>query len=230
MVPLLPLILLGIIQGIKIIFAWYGKLKWGTRLVTVLLISIAVANTSLLAVDVYVARARDFYAHYEGGLDQSLISALRYLGNRNIDDGELAVSEVYTNLGKRKLSKFGLRATVMLSNRVVKNVPGKWDINDVGKMKFVSWARSRHIKWYLCQQPTSPWRLWHFRVPAWLQKKLSHEEVPPPSGGWVLFRYVAPVNVVMPLPMPRVVTIAPAKWVKVDVLPSHDWPTRVPGM
>jgi hypothetical protein len=230
MVPLLPLILWGMMQGIRIFFASFGKLRLGTQLVTVMLFSIAVANTSLLAVDIYVARSRDFYARYEGGLDESLISCVRYLNNRNIDDGELAVSEVYNNLGKRKLSKFGLRATVMLSNRIVRNVPGKWDIDDVAKGKFINWARSRHIKWYLCQQPISPWRVWHFRLPGWLQAKLSHEEVGPESAGWVLFRYVAPVNLIMPLPSPHVVTIAPAKFVKVDVTTSHDWPTRVPGM
>jgi hypothetical protein len=230
LVPLLPLIVLGIVEGIRTIFAHYQKMQWGARIVTVLLISIALANSALLAVDVYVARSSDFYSHYEGGLDMSLISCVKYLNNRGINDGELAISDVYTNLGKRRQSKFGLRATVMLSDRVVKSMPGKWDSEDVNKAKFVSWARSRHIKFALFQLPISPWRVWHFRLPAWLQAKLSREDVPPPSAGWVLYRYVAPVSVVMPLPAPHLVTIAPAKWVKVDVTPVHDWPTRVPGM
>jgi len=230
LVPLLPLLVWGITEGIRAIFNYYGKMHWGSRIVTVLLLSIAVANTSLLAVDMWVARTGDFYSHYEGGLDASLISCVKYVNNRDIKDGELAVSDVYTNLGKRRQSKFGLRATVMLSDRVVKSMPGKWDTEDVNRAKFISWARSRHIKFALFQLPISPWRVWHFRLPAGLQEYLSKEPVPPPSAGWVLYRYVAPVNAVMPLPTPHVVTLSPAKWVKVEILPVHGWPTRVPGM
>src|SRR5207237_115848 len=153
----------------------------------------------------------DFYGRYEGGLDQSLISCIKYLNIRGMNDGELAVSEWYTNLGRKRQSKFGLRATVMLSNRVVKSMPGKWDAGDVTKARFISWTRSRHIKYFLYQQPISPWRVWHFRLPRGLQKALSREEVGPPSAGWVLYRYVAPVNATMPLPIPHIVTVAQAK-------------------
>ena len=140
-------------------------------------------------------------------------------------DGDLAVSEIYTNLGKRRISKAGLRAAVMLSDVVVKSVPDRVG-DDPMRGKFLASARSKHVKWYLYQAPISPWRLWHFRVPAWLQKSLSHEEVPPESGGWILYRYVPPVNSFVPLPMSQVVTLVPGKWVKVDVPTSHHWPTR----
>ena len=49
-----------------------------------------------------------FTGRYEGGLDQSLISCVKYLESRGINDGELSVSESYTNLGKHRQSKFGL--------------------------------------------------------------------------------------------------------------------------
>jgi len=86
------------------------------------------------------------------------------------------------------------------------------------------------VKFALFQLPISPWRVWHFRLPAALQKALSREDVPPPSAGWVLYRYVAPVNVTIPLPLPHVMTVQQAKWVKIDVPVVHNWPTRVPGM
>jgi hypothetical protein len=229
-VPIAPILLWGMFEGIRLIFAWLKRATWGVELIKVVVASVAIANLGLLAVDICVARSSDFYGHYEGGLDESLISCVKYLNTRGVGDGEIAVSEVYTNLGKRRQSKFGLRATAMLSNRIVKNMPGKWDAGDVNKVRFINWTRSRHIKWYLYQQPISPWRVWHFRLPAGLQKFLSGEEVAPESAGWVLYRYVAPVNATIPLPMPHVVTIAPAKWVKVDVPIVHNWPTRVPGM
>jgi hypothetical protein len=224
-------ILWGIFEGIRAIFTACGKVKWGVRLATVMVVTIAIANSALLAVDAWVARSPDFYSKYEGGLDASLISNVRYLTEErgDLDDGELAVSEVYNNLGKRRISKFGLRATVMLSNHVVRNVPGKFG-DDVNKAKFNTWARSKKIRWYLYQQPISPWRVWHFRLPASVQKALSREEVGPPSAGWVLYRYNAPVNVVMPVPTPHVVTVLPAKWIPVEVEPVSNWPTRVPGL
>ena len=231
LVPIAPILIFGIVEGIRIVAVRYARITWGLRLTTLLLASVAVANLTLLAVDVCVARSGDFYARYEGGLDQSLISCMRYLDNRKISDGDLAVSEIYTNLGRRRVSKFGLHATVMLSGRIVRNVPGKFGGDDVTKAKFISWTRSRHVHWFLYQKPVSPWRVWHFRLSAGLQKFLSREDVPPgETGGWTLYRYIPPVNATIPLPMPHVITLAPPKWVEVDVSPVKNWPTRVPGM
>ena len=70
---------------------------------------------------------RNFYGAYKAGRSEPHL--LREIPeSRGINDGELSVSESYTNLGKHRQSKFGLGATVMLSDRVVKNVPGKWDL------------------------------------------------------------------------------------------------------
>ena len=229
LVPVLPIILWGIIQGIRMAFANPAKMQWGTRLIATGLASVAVANLALMAVDVWVARSRDFYDRYEGGLDQNLISDVRYLRARDVQAGDVAVSEIYTNLGKRRTSKFGLRATVMLLDQIVKSVPGKSG-DDVTRVRFTSWARTHHIKWYLFQEPVSPWRVWHFRLPASLQAKLSHEEVAPESGGWVLYRYIPPINGQLPLPMPHMVSLVPGRWTQVEVPVSHHWPTRVPGM
>jgi hypothetical protein len=213
MVPILPLILLGIVEGIRTIF----------------IASVAVASALLLAVDIKVARASDFYHSYEGGLNQSLISCVKTLEDRDVKGGELAVSEVYSNLGKRKPSKFGLRATVMLSNLVVRNMPPKIADN-VDTSGFVRYARSRHVRYYLYQQPISPWRVWHFRLHPWVQKMLTGQPVPPSSAGWVLYRYVSPTSVIVPFPMPHLVVLQPAHYTRMEVQSIRDWPTRVPGM
>src|SRR5262249_39777897 len=106
MVPLLPLIIWGILEGIRILFVRRPGI--GGPLTTVLLWSVVLANLMLLSVDVCIARSGDFYGYYEGGLDQSLISAVKYVRDiRGVNNGELAVSEVYTNLGRKRISKFG---------------------------------------------------------------------------------------------------------------------------
>jgi hypothetical protein len=146
-----------------------------------------------------------------------------------VKSGELGVSEVYNNLGKRKQSKFGLRATVMLSNMVVRNFPPRL-ADDINTSGFVRYARSRHVRYYLYQQPISPWRVWHFRLHPWFQKMLTGQPVPPASSGWVLYRYVSPISAMVPFPTPHVMVIEGAHYTRMEVQPIKDWPTRVPGM
>jgi hypothetical protein len=231
-VPVLPLVLWGIVDGISALSRMISKPRWAYPIATTLLLSVLVANLALLAVDVWVARSGDFYARYEGGLNQSLISDVHFLNDRQIPDNEVGVSDLYFNLGHRRDSKAGLRATVMLSNLIVRSVPGKLispEVSqDITKPRWVGWMRNHHLRWYLYQQPISPWRVWHFRIPAWLQQALSREEVGPPSAGWVLYhRIIITADVPLPLPHEEVVV---ERWVPVDVPPIKGWPTRVPGM
>lgn len=232
LVPMLPLVLWGILDGIPPICRAISRPNWARGLAIALIASVIVANAALLSVDIWVARSRDFYARYEDGLNQSLIADVHFLDDREIHDDELGVSDLYFNLGRRRDSKSGLRAVVMLSNVIVRSVPGKLISpnveDDITKLKWINWMRSRHLRWYLYQQPISPWRVWHFRIPAWLQKALSREPVGPESAGWVLYhRIVTTVNVPLPVPHQEILM---ERWVHVEVPPIHDWPTRVPGM
>ena len=68
--------------------------------------------------------------------------------------------------------------------------------------------RSRHIKYFLYQQPISPWRVWHFRIPAWLQKTLSREEVGPVERGVGAVSFRESGEPTIPLPMPHVLLSA----------------------
>src|SRR4051812_17279764 len=211
LVPIAPMILWGVIRGVN----GLGKgRRWGTihRATNIAFIaSVIVANAILFGIDVWVARSSDFYSRYEGGLNNDLISAAHFLDGQNLEPNELAVSEEYVNLGRRRMMKTGQRVIVMLTDRVTQYVPGK--LCGLPTPRFASWARRRHVTWYLYQEPISPWRVWHFRLPGWLQQKLSGEPPAPTSAGWVLY-HVDEEGV----------------WQPVEVPPVKGWPKRVPGM
>jgi hypothetical protein len=212
LVPIAPLVVFGIIRGIETI----GRgAKWSPlhrRAIVAFLASIALCNASLYAIDVMVARTHNFYARYEGGLDQSLIDATAYLNTLQLGGRRVAVSEEYINLGRRRASKFGLRASVMLTDLEIVNTPID-SADEPISPRFVKWARQhRVVQWYLFQEEISPWRVWHFRIPGALQTWLTKEPVPPPNQGWVLYHRNG------------------AQWEKVPVPRQSSGPTRVPGM
>jgi len=212
LVPVAPLLIWGVVRGIEMIGRGGAWTKFHRRALATFIASILICNAILYGIDVYVARSGDFYGRYEGGLDRSLIDAAAYLNSMNLSPRRIAVSEEYINLNKRRASKFGLRATVMLTDLEVVNTPLAFS-DDPSSPRFLRWSNQRKVvQWYLFQQEASPWRVWHFRIPAWLQEKLTHNPVPPPSEGWVLYRR------------------AGAQWLRVDVPHVKDWPRRVPGM
>jgi hypothetical protein len=222
LVPVAPLVLWGVIRGVQLIALRDetapedSPLPMPTRrlpraAIVGFTFSVFVCSGILYATDVKVAHADDFYAAYEGRQYQGLIAASYYLNRHSLDDRELGVSEKYINLGRPRASKSGLRVAVMLTNRVVQVVPmNKADEPVVPKT--INYNRRQRIRWYLYQQPISPWRVWHFRVPAWLQEAMTKEPVGPESGGWVLYRVVD------------------GKWVGIDLREVRAWPTRVPGL
>jgi hypothetical protein len=215
LVPVAPLIVWGVIRGIYSI----GKGRTWTTIhqatFVAFVASVFVANAALYGVDVWVARSGEkFYQRYEGGMDQSLIAAANYLRTQNVRDKSIAVSEEYINLGHRRFSKFGLRALVMLTELRVRTVPPKASDEPATSPKFLRWARNNKVHWYAFQDEVSPWRVWHFRIPAWLQAKLSDEPVKPPTAGWTLYHRLE------------------GDWSPVEISPqiANQWPTRVPGM
>lgn len=244
LVPVAPLVLLALLDGVRSIFgaqrperATARSLQWGRRVAAGLLVLIACANLPLYAIDLRVARADDFYARYEDGLNRNLIDIAGHLNALGVRDREVAVSEVYTNLGKRRISHFAQRALVTLSDKVVRSVPGKFVIQTdsldpaiVAPPKFASWARRERVRWYVYQQPTNPWRVWHFRLSPDTQHRLSREPVGPESAGWVLFKFVPSTGVNLPLPGRPGIVARPSRWQRVEFPPAPTLPTRVPGL
>ena len=166
LVPIAPLLIWGTVAGVqsfrpKVTRVW----PWARPLLLYSFIAtLIVTNLALLGIDAWIASSGDFYARYEGGLDKNLINICNYLRKQSLTDRDVAVNERYTNIGKMRYSKFGVRATVMLGDFVTQYVPQKYAGDPTSQKNFYNWARRHHVKYYLVQQPTSPWRVWHFRL------------------------------------------------------------------
>jgi len=222
LVPLLPLLILGTLEGLATLSP-PGSAPWRHRaagmLANVFIVSIALCNIPLWGVEVWVARSNDFYAHYEDGLNQGLIAAGHYLGQLPVDDNEVGVSGKYVNLNRWRFSHYGLRVIVLLTDRIVREVDGKLCVEphvtneDDGRL--YRWTSNRNVHYYVFQPEVNPWRVWHFRVPAWLQERLMrgtpHEPIGVETGQWQLWK------------MARHPT-------RIELPNVPDWPDRVPGM
>ncbi len=194
---------------------------FGARLAVGLFVgTVLLNNAALWAVDVAVVHSSDYYGTYWGGLHASLVSACRYLQEHEPDDNAIAVSERYQNLGHSTYEPFGPRAATMLTDRVLRRMPRRYNRPPNGSV--TAWVRNKHVDYYLFQDRADPWVVWHFRLPAWLQRKLAGPPKVPaaapdePTGGWILYELVQHDG-------RR--TLEP-----VDVPPVHGWPTRVPGL
>ncbi|HTL29805.1 MAG TPA: hypothetical protein VL282_11305, partial [Tepidisphaeraceae bacterium] len=223
LVPIAPLLIWGAIAGLQIqdpritrIWPWARPI-----LLTVFIATLILSNLMLFGTDAWIARSGDFYARYEAGLDKNLINICAYLKKQCLNDRDVAVNERYTNMGKTRFSKFGVRATVMLSDLVTKYVPNKYAGDPTSQKSFYNWARRYKVKYYLVQQPISPWRVWHFRLSASLQQSLTHEPVEYESGGWQLYKIVDKGP-----PTPNNAPYASL----INVPEVKNWPRRVPGL
>ncbi len=234
LVPVAPLLVMAVLAGCAGLGEVLARAGVGRILGGLFVTSLIAANGAMYVVDVVVQRsgdtwlaggsARRYYATYEAGLHLSLLRAVEVLREKEVADHQLAVSERYHNLDRMRFSKSGPRNVVMLLDREVISppdiysfAPGEipeklFEAKKVHPLGFPEWARRNRARYYLFQQPSQPWRLWHFRVPRSLQSRLSPEEPEPDSFGWLLFS--AEDGFAEPVPLPEAFTP----------------PTRVPGL
>jgi hypothetical protein len=174
--------------------------------------SVIVVNLALLAIDIRVFRSGErFYDLYEAGLNRDL---LRVAVEVSKDGGAVAVSEKYVNMGRTRYSKFGVRALHLLTNRPIIGVPRNGRLSRRPNGDVLAWAKRNDIEYYVFQEPSVPWRVWHFRLPVKLYERLSHTTFEGYTGGWLLF------------------VRRGSRWEQVPVSPPEDamLPTRVPGL
>ncbi len=225
-VPVFFLLMIGLLTSANALrsfghWSWRGAI---TVLWWMFLGSVLLTNVGIWAKEMQVARSDDFYAEYEAGLNQTIISANRYLAQQpDLKDAEVVVTPSYINLGKKRQSQFALRATTMLTNRDTINLPRERQWPPGTKLAW--WCQHYGIKYYLHQHAISPWRVWHFRVPEAWQERVQGSPVDKMEAGWKLYRVVPFVPAV-----PGVIDEVPPKLVPIDTPPGRDWPTRVPGM
>ncbi len=141
-------------------------------------------------------------------------------------DGEIMINERYENLGRIRFSKAGMRAMVLLTDRNIKPLdrglsrivtPVDPATSEFGKRfptRLIRAVRRARVDWLLIQNPSIPWRVWHFRIPMEWHEQFTKTPGQPPNGGWVLYRNDPIEGDLIPEPIPTV----------------DNWPTRVPGM
>ncbi|HEV2295390.1 MAG TPA: hypothetical protein VGR35_16185 [Tepidisphaeraceae bacterium] len=225
-VPVYFLLILALLTAARVLRSFGPGLWRGTISVLwwMFLGSVVLTNVAIWAKEVQVARSDDFYAEYEAGLNQTIISANRYLAQLpDLKDAEVVVTPSYINLGKKRQSQFALRATTMLTDRDTINLPR--DRQWPPSTKLAWWCQHYGIKYYLHQHAISPWRVWHFRVPEKWQERVQGAPVDRLEAGWKLYRVVPYVPAV-----PGVLDEIPPKLIPIETPPSRDWPTRVPGL
>lgn len=225
-VPIFFLLTIGTLRAADALRS-FGPDFWRKTITTLLwmfLGSVALTNVAIWIVEVRVARSEDFYEEYEAGIHQTIISADRYLAQLpDLKDAQIAVTPSYINIGKKRQSQFALRATAMLTDHAVINVPRakQWPPGT----KLAWWCQHYGVKHYLHQNPISPWRVWHFRVPNAWQERLQGAPVDKLDMGWALYRVVPSVPAI-----PGVIDEIPPRLEPIDTPPSEHWPTRVPGL
>lgn len=225
-VPIFFLLTLGLLTAANALRSFGPGLWRGTISVLwwMFLGSVVLTNVGIWAMEMKVARSDDFYAQYEAGLNQTIISACRYLAELpDLKDAEVVVTPSYINIGKKRQSQFALRATTMLTNHDTINLPRnrQWPVG----ARLAWWCQHYGIKYYLHQHAISPWRVWHFRVPETWQERVQGSPVDKLEAGWALYRVVPYIPGV-----PGVIDETPPKLIPIDTPPSRDWPTRVPGL
>lgn len=176
------------------------------------------SNLPLLVVDLWVFRSHDFYGKYEAGANKELMMAAQYINESN-HPGNVAVCELYVNMGRERWSKFGQRALHLLTDKRVITPPRSKYYKDrpTSTQRYARvWAKKvgNDADYYVYQSAWNPWRVWHFRLSTDLQGKLSGKPVyERESGGWELFV--------------RVGSNYPRAKVDRDL---ENLPTRVPGL
>jgi hypothetical protein len=217
LVPVIFLLLAGIFDGAAVVGRrWPGWRRWVRAGVVAFVVSFILCNGALWAVEVYVERSSDFYAHYEAGLNRDLIVAARYLSEKHVGDVQIGVSERYVNLGRIRISRYPLRALAMLTGKDIVSVPARYcepTTDDGSPPILLNWVRQAHgapIKWYLFEPDVSPWRVWHFRM-GWLEQM--HEGAPPidTGAGWRLYRMPEYAPTTRPATQPGVVAVRPIR-------------------
>jgi hypothetical protein len=212
LVPLLPLLILGVWEGLVAL----GRIRQAhvaprvaRGLGAAFIGSIILCNLVLFCIEATIQHSRDFYAEYEGGINQSLISADEYLATlHNVRPRAIGVSTLYINLNRIHSNPYGPRVTVLLTDCVVTPVDPKQSVDPALALSPKSRNRDKegfreqainmlrktarqHVRYYLYQPPVNPWRIWHFRVSVglqeWLMRGVPHEKMSATQSAWQLW-------------------------------------------
>jgi hypothetical protein len=186
--PIAVLLVLGMYRGTQILAADLGldlRRGLGRAVILLFLAGVFGYNLSTLAVNIWAARGSDFYGRYHAGAYKDLLAAGAWLNEHGVADDEIAVNTAASNVGAEWQSHpFGLRAMYLLTGRRIRLIPAEV-CSTQPTDESIRWLQDRKIRYYLCRLPTSPWRIWHFRIP-WIQERVTGRPAVA-NPDWVLF-------------------------------------------
>jgi hypothetical protein len=214
LLPIAPLLILGVWWGIDRVAEMRPAWRWWRptwrAMAAVLIGSVALCNATLWTIDAWIARSPNFYAVHHAGRTAPLVDMAKYLGERGLKDGELAVSPLYININRPAANSFGVRVMNVLTDRTIRIVPRdvcEYAPND----ELPAWAAERGVRYYLYLPPVSPWRVWHWRMP-WLQRRETGQTDIPTNPHWELYE------------------LRDGRSIRIDVPPTGARVTRLPGL
>jgi hypothetical protein len=206
-VPVVIFIIAGIFNALRLM-QLIGWRRLSSGLTYAFIIATLGSNLPLYAYEVWVFRSGDrFYDRYEAGSNASLIASIQWIEKRNqtigtpvrmiespidpseiVSPGRIAVSERYMNMGRTRFSKYGVRASHLLSDQSVLGVDRN---NRISRRPTEDatrrWAIRNGVSYYLYQVPTEPWRVGNFRLTPSLQKAITGREPEGDTMGWELY-------------------------------------------
>jgi hypothetical protein len=173
LVPLVPLLLLAIYLEGRRIGKWLDRrlgFRIASTLVTIGVAGVIVVNVAFAAVEIDVARSRDYYSIYQAGLNRSLVQAAHWLTQQGINDGDVALNRIDENLNRVRFSNGWMTATNVLLNRGVRTVPDELtgavnadgDITPTDPLAapIIQWLHDNNVRYYLYRPPSQTF--WHF--------------------------------------------------------------------
>ncbi len=215
LVPVAPLLLLGIYDGIDRLGRVGTAPLWrGLRVLFLAGVfgGTVLCNASLYAVDACIIHSPDFYGHYMAGQTEPLIAIAEYLKAHGVRDGEVVRS--YVSLKKVGVSPtvgrlLDIRGLSLLIDRVILLLPRTIPTDDDAQV--AQWMAEHGGKYFVRRYPINPWRIWHFRVPG-IQRLVTGRPVGAPTPYFTLHE------------------LKDGRLVQVPVPPWHGRITRVPGL
>ena len=210
LVVVAPLLILGMLDGLAVLRDRFGSVKsMRVALKTIAIVwvgSTLLANVTLWAVDVWVAQGGKYYDRFHGGEDGELVDIAAYLNQQGIHHWQVAINESRIDVSGPQSNTPSLRLLYVMTGRCMGVLPTK-TATVPQDPKAAAWAVSRNVRYVVWRPDTSPWRLWHFRMPAYQQWR-THELV-----AW--------------RPMYELYEVTPTGLSKVELVRRRDWQDHV---
>lgn len=203
--PLAPLILLGVYKGIIQVGGLLPQPARDMRWVAVqyLLGGIVVTNLILYGIEVRVSRSGDLMKRHQAGYHKELVDAAWWLNQQPREGFEIAISSKIKNFGNERFTDGFRRALNVLTNRAIVTVPE--ELCREPDDEFIAWAAAHNVRYYLYEPPIE--LINHFHRTGW------HGQRPDKSAtAWRLYEF------------------RNGEVWRILVPPARRWPAQVPGM